>query len=106
MIGQKNLYDLDKRIIYVFCSYDSVWHKGLFRKMRENNFSGKLLDLIKFIYKKTKCAVKVNGSITEYFESTKGVRQGCPYSPILFDIYVDDYVEIMNETNGSNIFLK
>ena len=87
-------------------AYDSVWHKGLFYKLKENNFSGKLLDLIMDIYKKTKCAVKINGSITEYFTYNKGVRQGCPLSPILFNIYVNDIFRIMNENNESNIFLK
>ncbi len=102
-IGKKKIYscfvDFQK-------AYDSVWHKGLFYKLKENNFSGKLLDLIMDIYKKTKCAVKINGSITEYFTYNKGVRQGCPLSPILFNIYVNDIFRIMNENIESNIFLK
>ena len=102
---------MDKKKLYTCFvdfkkAYDSVWHKGLFYKLREKNFLGKTLDLIMDIYKKTKCAVKVNGSATEYFEYTKGVRQGCPLSPILFNIYVNDIFKIMNENNGSNIFLK
>lgn len=102
-VGEKKIYacfvDFQK-------AYDSVWHKGLFCKLKENNFSGKLLGLIMDIYKKTKCAVKVNGAITEYFTYSKGVRQGCPLSPILFNMYVNDIFKIMNENNGSNIFLK
>ena len=31
-------------------AYDSVWHNGLFYKMRENNLNGKVLDLIMDIY--------------------------------------------------------
>ena len=102
-VGKKKLYtcfvDFKK-------AYDSVWHKGLFYKMKENHFSGKILDLIMDIYKKTKCAVKVNGSFTKYFVYSKGVRQGCPLSPILFNIYVNDIFKIMNENNESNIFLR
>ena len=100
--GEKKLYacfvDFKK-------ACDSVWHKGLFYKMNNNNLSGKVLDLIKDIYKKTKCAIKVKDSVTEFFDYNKGVRQGCPLSPILFNIYVNDIFKIMNENNRSNIFL-
>ena len=55
-------------------AYDSVWHEGLFCKMRRNNLQGRLLDLIIDIYKKTKCAVKMGGVCTEFFEgSTTGL---------------------------------
>ena len=34
-------------------------------------------------------AVKVNDNIGHYFQTRKGVRQGDPLSPILFNIVVD-----------------
>ena len=86
-------------------AYDSVWHEGLFCKMRRNKLQGKLLDLIMDIYKKTKCAVRMGGSCTEFFAVTRGVRQGCPLSPILFNLYVNDIFTIMNQNNESEIFL-
>ena len=57
------------------------------------------------IYRKTKCAVKINDKTTEFFDFTKGVRQGCPLSPILFNIYVNEIFNLVNENNDSNIFL-
>ena len=102
-IGEKKLYTC---FVDFRKAYDSVWHKGLFDKLEDNHFSGKLLDLIKDIYRKTECAVKVNDSITEYFKYSKGVRQGCPLSPILFNIYVNDIFKFLNDNNNSNVFLK
>lgn len=86
-------------------AYDSVWHDGLFHKLRKNNIQGKLLELIINIYKKTKCAIKIGGACTEYFDYTRGVRQGCPLSPILFNLYVNDIFELMNHNNDSNVYL-
>ena len=41
-------------------AFDSVWHDGLFREVENIGINGNILDLIKSIYKKTKCAVKIN----------------------------------------------
>lgn len=43
-----------------------------------------ILERIKEIYESNKNVVKVNGKVSECFWTEKGVRQGCPLSPILF----------------------
>ena len=48
------------------------------------------LDLIKDLYGKTKYAIKVNNRITNIFNYSRGVKQGCPVSPILFNLYIND----------------
>ena len=101
-IGQKKLFacfvDFKK-------AFDSVWHEGLFYKMSKIGIGGKTLELIKDIYRKTKCAVKSKNKLTSFFDYQKGVRQGCPLSPLLFNIYVNDLFETMNKGNDSDIFL-
>ena len=81
-------------------------HDGIFYCIEKIGFSGKELELIKDIYAKTKCAVKMNNKTTEYFSFTKGVRQGCPLSPILFNIYVNEIFNRVNENNDLNTILK
>ena len=44
-------------------AFDSVWHNGLFHKLESMGINGNFLDLIKSIYKYTKCAVKINSQI-------------------------------------------
>ena len=86
-------------------AFDSAPHDGIFDCVERIGFSGKELGLLKDIYAKTKCAVKMNNKSTEYFPFTKGVRQGCPLSPVLFNIYVNEIFNRVNETNESNIHL-
>ena len=102
-MGKKKIYacfvDLKK-------AYDSVPHKGLFLKLRKIGLNGKLLDLIEDIYRKTTCAVKVDNRVTIFFNYDKGVRQGCPMSPLLFNIYINDIVEKIIKVSKSPIFIE
>ena len=102
-IGKKKLFacfvDLKK-------AFDSIWHEGLFHKVFNYGITNNILNLIKDIYKKTKCAVKIDNYTTDIFEFTKGVRQGCPLSPILFNMYINDTFETVNNDNAVNIFLE
>ena len=58
-------------------AYDSVWHKGLFTKLENLNVNSVFINIIKDMYSKSLCAVKVINSRTEFFfakeESDKGV---------------------------------
>ena len=80
-------------------AFDSVWHEGLFRKLENNGINGKFLELIKNIYNKTKCAVKLNEKLTNFFPYSKGVQQGNLISPTLFNLYINDIFEaIQNDS--------
>ena len=68
-MGQNKLYTC---FIDFKKAFNSIWHEGMFYKMEVNGFSGKLLELIRDIYKKTKCAIKIKDSVTEYFDYTRG----------------------------------
>ena len=101
-VGKEKLYvcfvDFQK-------AFDSVWHKGLFHKLQKVGINGNSLNLIKDLYKKTKCAVKVDNRITEFFKYSKGVRQGCPLSSVLFNLYVNDIFDVINKHSSSDIYL-
>ena len=53
------------------------------------------------MYKKSKAFVRVKGELTEEFGVKKGLRQGCPLSLWLFNIFLDRVVgEAMVELKG------
>ena len=96
-----NKYVADTKLYVCFVdfkkAFDSVWHNGLFRKLENKGINGNFLNLIKSIYAKTKCAVKINGKVTNSFNYLKGVQQGNPLSSTLFNLFVNDiFDEIKN----------
>ena len=90
-------------------AFDSVWHEALFRKLENLGINGNFLQIIKNIYNNTECAVKINGRGTKYFKYKKGVQQGNPLSPLLFNLFINDiFKAVKNDArvtlDGQNYF--
>ncbi|CAG2208135.1 unnamed protein product [Mytilus edulis] len=59
---------------------------------------------IKSTYEKLQAAVRLNGSLTDWFSVEAGVRQGDNLAPTLFAVFVDDLVTEINRIGkGINI---
>ena len=63
-------------------AFDSIWHNGLLYKLQQNNISGRFYALIKNIYSKSNCFIKLGTEKTKTFQYSRGVRQGCILSPL------------------------
>ena len=82
-------------------AYDKVWRADLWRALREYGIGGRLLGAIEALYKESKACVRVEAELTEEFVVKQGLRQGCPLSPWLFNIFLDRVVrEAMVEFKG------
>lgn len=77
-------------------AYDRVSHEALFAKMEVMGISGRFLALIKGLYANSSVAVLLPGGyVGEAFPQRLGLRQGCPLSPVLFNIYINDIFDEM-----------
>ncbi|XP_015596671.1 SH3 domain-binding glutamic acid-rich protein-like [Cephus cinctus] len=72
----------------------------LWKAMRKRGIKEGLIERARETYKETRCRVRVGQEESEEFWTTKGVRQGCPLSPTLFNIYMADLGEEMSKGVG------
>ena len=70
-------------------AYDKVRWNFLFQTLRLKGFSHKLIEWIKSFISGGSVAINVNNEVGPYFQTKKGLRQGDPLSPILFNIVAD-----------------
>ena len=47
-------------------------------------------------------SIKLNGSVGPYFQSKKGVRQGGPHSPFLFNLAVECLTKMIKNAQKTN----
>ena len=85
-------------------AFDSVWHEGLFHRILSYGIGGKLYDLIKSLYSRSTCAIKLGTNKTDTFSYRRGVRQGCILSPLLFNLFVNELPLSLNQ-NGTDPFI-
>lgn len=78
-------------------AFDSVWKKGLIVKMFLLGFKGNFLKLIDHFLSSRKVCLNVNGTKGDTRECSEfGLPQGSVLSPILFKIFMLDFLEEMN----------
>ena len=76
-------------------AYDTVPRDLLWQKLQRLGVSGWFLSAVQALYAEVPMAVKVNGGVTSVFHSLQGLKQGCPLSPLLFGLFIDDFQTVV-----------
>jgi len=57
--------------------------------MGKYNISNKLIEIIKSLYARAESTVQYGGTLSKLFKTNIGVRQGCPLSPALYNLFLE-----------------
>jgi len=74
-------------------AFDSVDREVLMGVMRERGVKEELAKRVEQVLRKTKSKVRIGGKVGDCFWMARGVRHGCPLSPLLFNILLADLEE-------------
>ena len=83
-------------------AYDKVNWNFLLQSFRMKGFSSKWIEWIKSFISGGSVAVNINDEVGPYFQTKKGVRQGDPLSPILFNIVADMLTLFINRAKAED----
>ena len=77
-------------------AFYSIWHEGLFHRLLSCGIGGNMFTLMKDLYSKSSCAVKIDNYRTSFFKYLRGVRQGCILSPLSFNLFLNELPSTLN----------
>ena len=84
-------------------AYDTVNRDTLLRNLREYGINGKMWENIKSIYKSVTYSIKIKNKVMDPISSNLGLKQGCPLSPLLFNLYVNSITQYLQPSAEDNI---
>ncbi len=109
LIERVHEYQSTMRLCFVDLTkaYDSVNREALVAVLRHYGASKKVASLVAELNSGTFCRVRSGGGLSEAFEVSTGVRQGCGLSPLLFLVFMDwivrEALNVVGERGGISV---
>ena len=70
-------------------AFDKIQHSFMIKTLQKMGIEGNYLNIVKVIYDKPTANIIFNGKKLKAFPLRSGTRQGCPLSPLLFNIVLE-----------------
>ena len=82
-------------------AFDKIQHPFMIKKnLQKAGIGGTYINIIKAIYDKPTANIILNGEKLNAFPQKSGIRQGCPISPLLFNIVLEVLSTAIREEKG------
>jgi hypothetical protein len=83
-------------------AYDKANWKFTTEVLRKKNFPDRWLDWMKQITEGGKVGININGTSGSFFNTHRGLRQGDPLSPLLFNLVSDALATMLEKAKETN----
>ena len=94
-VGKKRLF---AAFIDFKKAYDKVDRKILLERLQKLGINGLFLKNIQSMYEHISYSIKLKSGYLDPISSNLGLKQGCPLSPMLFNLYIDDIKDVFDES--------
>ena len=92
-IGSSKTLEFQKNIYFCFIDYakafDCVDPNKLWKILKEMGILDHLTCLLRNLYAGQEATIRTGHGTTDWFQTGKGIRQGCILSPCLFNLYAE-----------------
>ena len=78
--------------------FDTINRDMLLYKLLKYGICGNMYNVIKSMYKNCSYSVKDHNGLSDFFKSTIGMKQGCPLSPLLSNLFQNDLHENFDDS--------
>ena len=83
-------------------AFDRIQHPFMIKTLQKMGIEGSYLNIVKAIYDETTANIILNGEKLKAFPLRSGTRQGCPLSPLLFNIVLEVLATAIREEKEIN----
>ena len=80
-------------------AFDLVPRDALWNVLKRRGMSGRVLASLQSMYAADKACVFTSEGLSNLFDCSIGVKQGCPLSPLLFSLYLDELESLLEEAS-------
>jgi hypothetical protein len=87
-------------------AFDKIQHPFMIKVLERSGIQGPYLSIIKAIYYKAVANIKLNGEKLKAIPLKSGTRQGCPLSPYIFNIVLEEQFNNKKDIKGIQIVKK
>jgi len=98
-IINEELWEYNQSVQYLLIdiqkAYNSIHRDTLWKCMKEFKIPIKLINICKTCVQVTRSVVRIEGTLSSFFENKTGLKQGDPLSPILFNLALQKVIQSM-----------
>uniref|UniRef100_A0A803J592 Reverse transcriptase domain-containing protein n=1 Tax=Xenopus tropicalis TaxID=8364 RepID=A0A803J592_XENTR len=78
-------------------AFDTVEWSYLWCVLKQLGFGPRFINMVQLLYKSPRATLRINSLCTSNFTLSRGTRQGCPLSPLLFALAIEPFAQAVRK---------